>query len=226
MKFLLTSSGISNATIRDTLVELLGKPIDQCSVLIIPTSAYYFLPGGADIAYRLISGTAKSPGAELGWKSIGVLELTALPSVQREQWVPRVRETDALLVGGGDPQYLCHWMRETGFDELLTTLGDETVYVGISGGSMAVTSSFGEEYNNRIVAKSGSETPLGMIDIAIGVHMDNVNMPDNSREEVQRWAADIPVATYGIDDDTAIKVVDGTIEVISEGHWEIFPPKS
>jgi dipeptidase E len=224
MKFLLTSSGISNASIKNTLVDLLGKPIAECTALIIPTSAYYFLPGGADIAYRLISGTAKSPLAELGWKSLGVLELTALPSVQADQWVPRVRATDALLVGGGDPQYLCHWMRESGFADLLDTLSDEAVYVGVSGGSMAVTSSFGENYNDRVVASTGSETPLGLIGIAMGVHMDHADMPDNSRDEVARWAAGIPVPTYGIDDQTAIKVVDGTIEIISEGHWELFPP--
>jgi len=221
MKYLLTSSGVSNTTIRDALVELLGKPITECSALIIPTSAYYFLPVGMDIAYRLISGTAKSPMAELGWKSLGVLELTALPSVKAEQWVPRVRETDALIVGGGDPQYLCHWMRESGFADLLPTL-DETVYVGISGGSMAVTSSFGETYNDRVVATTGSETPLGFIDIAMGVHMDNANMPDNDRDEIANWAASITVPTYGIDDDTALKVVDGAIEIITEGHWELF----
>jgi dipeptidase E len=223
MNFLLTSSGISNESIRNTLVELLDKPITECSALIIPTSAYYFLPVGADIAYRLISGTAKSPMAELGWKSMGVLELTALPSVNREQWVPRVEETDALIVGGGDPQYLCHWMRESGLAALLPTLNG--VYVGISGGSMAVTSSFGKNYNDRVVATTGSETPLGFIEIAMGVHMDHEAMPDNSRAEVAKWAADIAVPTYGIDDETAIKVVDGAIDVISEGHWEIFPPK-
>jgi dipeptidase E len=223
MNYLLTSSGISNTSIRNTLVALLGKPIAECSALIIPTSAYYFLPVGADIAYRLISGTAKSPMAELGWKSMGVLELTALPSVDREQWVPRVRETDALIVGGGDPQYLCHWMRESGIADLLPTLSG--VYVGISGGSMAVTSSFGENYNDRVVASTGSERPLGFINIAMGVHMDHEAMPDNSRAEVAKWADNIEVPTYGIDDETAIKVVDGSIEVVSEGHWEIFPPK-
>src|SRR5208282_5158323 len=119
-------------------------PIAECSALVIPTSAYYFMPGGMDIAYRLISGTAKSPLCELGWRSLGVLELTALPSVTREQWVPRLEETDVLLVGGGSPTYLCHWMRESGLAELLPTLPSAMTYVGVSGGSMAVTSSFGE----------------------------------------------------------------------------------
>jgi dipeptidase E len=222
MKFLLTSSGITNASLRDTLVELLGKPIDECHALVIPTAAYYFMPGGADIAYRLISGSAKSPLCELGWKSLGVLELTALPSVEREQWVPRVQSTDVLLVGGGDPMYLCHWMRETGLAEMLPSLPSEMTYVGVSAGSMAVTSSFGKEYNGRTVPASGSESPLGLIDIAMGVHLDNPNMPDNSLANYEEWAADIAVPTYVLDDESALKVIDGTVDVVTEGHWKLF----
>jgi hypothetical protein len=45
---------------------------------------------------------------------LGVLELTALPSINEEDWVPMVRETDVLLVNGGDPLYLCYWMRQSG----------------------------------------------------------------------------------------------------------------
>ena len=68
-----------------------------------------------------------------------MLELTALPSIKEEHWVPMVQETDALLVGGGDPLYLCYWMRQSGLADLLPSLRDETVYVGVSAGSMVVT---------------------------------------------------------------------------------------
>ena len=151
MRFLLTSTGITNASIRNALIELLGRPIGECSALVIPTAAYYFSQGPA-IAYRLISGKAQGPLCELGWKSLGVLELTALPSVDRENWIPLVGEVDALLVGGGDPMYLCDWMRQSGFAELLPSLRREVVYVGVSAGSMAVTPSFGETYNDRPTA--------------------------------------------------------------------------
>ena len=85
MKFLLTSSGISNDSIRDALVDLLGKPIAESSALVIPT-AWYAYPGGLAGVYQLIHGVAKSPFCELGWKSLGVLELTALPSIKKENW--------------------------------------------------------------------------------------------------------------------------------------------
>jgi dipeptidase E len=217
VKFLLTSSGISNKSIQSALVGLLGKPIAESDALVIPTSAYWFAQG-PDIAYRLISGKARSPMVELGWKSVGVLELTALPGIDREAWVPRVQATDAFLVGGGDPMYLCDWMRKSGFAEVMTSLRPETVYVGISGGSMAVTPSLGKTYNGRNTA---GYKALGLVPFSMGVHLDHPDMPDNALAEYEKWAADIPNPTYAIDDQTAIKVVDGSIEVISEGHWKL-----
>src|ERR1700722_12336967 len=122
MRFLLTSAGIKNTSIHEALVDLLGKPIAESNALCIPTAAYA-QPGGAGHAWRLISGRQPNcPMCELGWKSLGVLELTALPSIDEELWVPMVRETDALLVGGGDSLYLCHWMQQSGLAELLPSL--------------------------------------------------------------------------------------------------------
>lgn len=221
LRFLLTSSGISNKSIHNALVDLLGKPIAESSALVIPTAAYWFAQGPG-IAYRLISGKARGPLVELGWKSLGVLELTALPSIDKENWVPLLREVDALLVGGGDPMYLCDWMRQSGFADQLPSLRPEVVYVGVSAGSMAVTPSFGESYNGR---DTRGYRGLGLVDFSLGVHLDDPNMPDNSLAEYAKWAAGIPVPTYAIDDETAIQVVDGATEIISEGHWRLFAPR-
>lgn len=217
MKFLLTSSGITNASIKNALVELLGKPIAESTALCIPTSGYYFRRGPS-IAYRLITGAGMGG---LGWKSVGVLELTALPSIA-DHWISVVRETDALLVGGGDPMFLCDWMRQSGFAEVMASLRPETVYVGLSGGSMAVTPSLGETYNDRNTA---GYRPLALVDFAMGVHLDDPSMPDNSLAEYERWASGIDVPTYAIDDATAIQVVDGKVDVISEGHWKLLNPE-
>src|SRR5512143_2476251 len=97
LKFLLTSAGVKNTSIHNALVDLLGKPIAESSALCIPT-ATHAMRGGAFIAYRFITGTASTPMCELGWKSVGVLELTALPSIDKEYWVPMVQATDVLLV--------------------------------------------------------------------------------------------------------------------------------
>src|SRR5258708_40272405 len=113
MRLLLTSAGIKNPTIHNALVELLGKPIAESSALFIPTAIYPF-PGGPVMAWRAISGQASSPLCELGWQSLGLLELTALPSINEDDWIPTVRDADALLVWGGDPLYLSYWMRQSG----------------------------------------------------------------------------------------------------------------
>jgi dipeptidase E len=223
MKYLLTSAGIKNTSIHDALVDLLGKPIADSNALCIPTAAYGHPMAGPGAAWRFISGReSRTPMCELGWKSLGVLELTALPSIDKEQWVPMVQETDVLLVNGGDALYLCHWMRQSGLADLLPSLR-ETVWVGLSAGSMVMTPSIGEDF---VIWKppTGSDETLGIVDFSIFPHLDNENMPDNSMADAERWAAGMPVPCYAIDDQTALKVIDGAVEVVSEGHWKLFTP--
>jgi len=221
MKLLLTSGGIKNPSIHDALVDLLGKPIAECNALCIPTAIYPF-PGGPAMAYKFISGSTPSPMSELGWKSLGVLELTALPSINKEYWTAAVQEADALLVYGGDVWYLTRWMRESGLADLLPSLR-ETVYVGVSAGSMVTAPVFGEAYDDPktpFIIDQG----LGLVDFALMPHLDHEHHPESSTANVETMAAQVPVPTYGIDDQTAIKVVDGHVEVVSEGHWQLFTP--
>lgn len=220
MRFLLTSAGITNPSIHHALVELLGKPIAESRALCIPTASYA-LPGGAVLAWRFICGQEpRTPMCELGWKSLGVLELTALPSIDKARWVPMVQETDVLLVNGGDPLYLCHWMRQSGLADLLPSL--RAVYVGLSAGSMVMAPSIGEAFVGW-APPTGGDATLGMVEFAIFPHLDHPDLPDNATADAERWAADMPAPAYAIDDQTAIQVVDGAVEVISEGHWKHFP---
>jgi len=222
VRLLLTSAGIKNTSIHDALVELLGKPIAASSALCIPTAAYA-IPGGAGNAWRFISGRQPiCPMCELGWESLGVLELTALPSIDEALWVPMVRETDVLLVDGGDPLYLCYWMRQSGLADLLPSLR-ETVYVGLSAGSMVMAPNIGEDFVGWTPPTGGDET-LGMVDFAMFPHLDHEMLPDNSMAGAERWAAGMRVPGYAIDEQTAIKVADGVVEVVSEGHWKLFTP--
>ena len=159
---------------------------------------------------------------ELGWKSLGVLELTALPSIDEERWVPWVRETDVLLVNGGDALYLCHWMRQSGLADLLPSLR-ETVWVGLSAGSMVMTPVSGR------TSSGGSRPPvamqtLGIVDFSIFPAPGSRGHAGQLHGRRRKWAAGIAGPAYAIDDQTAIKVVDGTVEVISEGHWKLFTP--
>jgi dipeptidase E len=220
---LLTSAGIRNPSIHGALLDLLGKPIAESSALCIPTATYGHPNVTPAHAWRFISGQEpRTPMCELGWKSLGVLELTALPSIDRERWVQWVREADVLLVNGGDPLYLCHWMRESGLVDLLPSLR-EAVWVGLSAGSLVMTPRIGEDFVHWKPPGGGDET-LGVVDFSIFPHLDHPALPENTMADAERWAAGMPVPAYAIDDETAISVVDDAVEVISEGHWRLFPP--
>jgi dipeptidase E len=223
MRLLLTSAGIKNTSINGALVDLLGKPIAESNALCIPTASYGHPQVRPDGAWRFISGREpRCPMCELGWKSLGVLELTALPSIGEERWVPWVREADVLLVNGGDALYLCHWMRQSGLADLLPSLR-ETVWVGLSAGSMVMTPRIGADFVEW-KPPTGSDSTLGIVDFSIFPHVDHELLPENTMAEAERWAAGLAGPAYAIDDETAIKVTDGKVEVVSEGHWKLFTP--
>jgi dipeptidase E len=219
LKLLLTSGGVTNASIRDALVDLLGKPIADSNALCIPTAQYGHPWVGPGVkAWRFISGNSENPMVDLGWKSVGVLELTALPSIDEEHWVPVVRETDVLLVAGGDALYLCHWMRQSGLVDLLPSLSD-TVWVGLSAGSMVMTPRIGADFI-QWRPPTGDESTLGLVGFSICPHLAHDGMPGNSMAEAEEWAAGISGPAYAIDDQSAIAVVDGSVAVVSEGAWK------
>ena len=227
MKLLLTSSGIKNPSIEDALVGLLGKPIAESSALVVATAIYPFAEGPSN-AWRVFNGKAQGPFAEVGWKSLGVLELTALPSIKKESWVPLLQETDALLVWGGHVMYLCYWMRQSGLADLLPSLSD-LVYVGVSAGSIVMTPYNGDvEFNLQTIPADSEATregdrALGLVDFTLRVHVDREGF--NTMADVEEYAATVPVPTYALDDESAIRVTDDGHDVVSEGNWKLFEPR-
>ncbi|MBM6401064.1 Type 1 glutamine amidotransferase-like domain-containing protein [Phycicoccus sonneratiae] len=218
MKLLLTSGGVTNASLHASLVELLGKPVEESRALCIPTAQWGHPLCGPASLQRVVSGGAGSPHLTgLGWGSLGVLELTALPTVAGQRWVPWVREADVLLVDGGDATYLAHWLRESGLADLLPTLTD-TVWVGVSAGSMVLTPRIGDLFVEWPGA--ADDRTLGLVDVAIFPHLDA--FPSNTMADAERWAASIDVPAYALDEQSALRVVDGEVEVVSEGRWRFF----
>lgn len=220
MKLLLTSAGVNNKSIHDALVDMLDKPIAESNALCIPTAMYGHPWVGPGVkTWEFISGNSENPMVDLGWKSVGVLELTALPSIDEDRWVPLVRETDVLLVSGGDALYLYHWMRQSGLADLLPSL--RAVYVGMSAGSMVMAPNIGEFFVGWTPPNCGDKT-LGLVDFAMFPHVDHEMLPYNTMAAAEKWAAGMQGPAYAIDDQTAIKVIDGVVEVVSEGHWKLF----
>lgn len=217
MNLLLTSGGVTNASIRDALIGLLGRPIDQCRALCIPTAQWGHPMCTPTSAWNFVAGQSPAPMTDLGWRSVGLLELTALPGIDPERWVPWVRDADVLLVDGGDATYLCHWLRESGMAELLPL--DDTVWVGVSAGSMVLTPRIGSWFVEW--AGAGDDRTLGLVDFSIFPHLDV--FPTNTMEAATSWAEDIGGECFVLDDQSAVVVSGESVEVVSEGRWRRLP---
>jgi dipeptidase E len=222
VKLLLTSGGVTNPTIEAALVDLLGKPIAECRALAIPTATYAHPMCTPENAYRFITGQGGAL-TNLGWAGVGVLELTALPSLDRERWEGWVREADVLLVDGGDVLYLAHWLRQSGLADLLPEL-DEVVWVGLSAGSMVLAPRVGHEFVQWRApdADPDDDTTLGLVDVALFPHLAPDGQPGNSMAEAEQWAATIGHDAYALDDASALVVVEGEVTVVSDGEWRRF----
>lgn len=221
MKLLLTDAGVRNPSIERALLDLLGRPVSQCTALCIPTAGYGAPDADPFLPWDFISGRAPGPMTGLGWKAVGVLELTALPSLDEALWQSWVRAADVLLANGGDALYLAHWLRASGLADLFPTLTD-TVYVGLSAGSLAMTPRVGEHFVGWRPPGGGDEA-LGVVDFSMFVHLDLPGSPLHTMEQAERWAAGIGGPAYATDRQTAIRVVDGVADVVSEGRWRRWP---
>lgn len=216
MRLLLTSGGVTNSSIREALVELLGKPIEASSALYIPTAQYGHPMCTPDVTLRSLAGPQSMTA--LGWESVGLLELTALPSMEGERWIPWVESVDALLVDGGDATYLAHWIRRSGLLALFPRL-ERTVWVGLSAGSMVMTPRIGEQFEQWKSPEPG-EGVLGVVDFSIFPHLDYPTFPENTLAHAEQWAERIEAPAYAIDDQSAVRVVGTDVDVISEGQWK------
>ncbi|MFS0893854.1 Type 1 glutamine amidotransferase-like domain-containing protein [Microbacterium sp. 179-I 3D3 NHS] len=218
MKLLLTSGGVTNASIHRELQQMLDKPIEECDALFIPTAQWGHPMCSPRSAWRSAAGTG-SDLVDLGWASVGLLELTALPSIDTSRWRDWVLDADVLLVDGGEAVYLAHWMRESGFVDLIPELS-RTVWVGVSAGSMVLTPRVGREFLEW--RPDGDDGTLGLVDFSVFPHLDYPGWDENTGENARRWAESIGGPAYAIDDQTAIAVVDGRARVVSEGDWLAF----
>ncbi len=236
MKLLLTSAGITNEHIQKALVDLLGKPINQSTALFVPTAIRAY-PNGSYYAWKSALMDGIHSLGRLEWKKFGILELTALPSLKKDIWLPEIEEANALIVGGGNGFYLSFWMQKSGLFEILPEiLENGKPYVGISAGSMILTDSlnfnlerfektgvyYDDEYNEEAPTNAGSDKTMHFVDFVIRPHLNSAILPQLTLENIEKWATKIDVPLYAIDDQTALKVIDGKVEVITEGKWKLF----
>lgn len=209
MKLLLTSGGITNKKIADALLDLVGKSASETNLAFIPTAANveghdkgWFI----DNLYQL---------KQQKFKMIDIVDVSALP---RWNWEERLRFADVLFFSGGVTPHLMYWVEKSGLKELLPELSKTRVYVGVSAGSiiMSPTLSFSNQERAKwYKEKFGYEAKegLGFIDFYIRPHLNSPTSPHSRKELIEKTAKEIPQIVYAIDDQVAIKVVDGKIKI-------------
>ncbi len=217
MKLLLTSAGLSNKSISDALLELAGRPFSELNLAFIPTAANAAMGDKSWIINDLVNCK------KLGFKAIDIVDISA---ISKERWLPRLQAAEVLLVEGGDASYLMHWIEESGLKEILPEMLETKVYVGISAGSMVMgrgldSDMVGELYS-EVVANPEEDDGMGIIDALIRPHLNSPDYPKMNLDYLEKISKEFPDTFYAIDDNTAIKVVDGNVEVISEGVWKKF----
>ena len=218
MRLLLTSAGITNETIKSALLEMLGKAPEETKIAFIPTAADVE-PGHKDWLIKNVREFLKIGD----WAQFDIVDIASL---ERKFWEPRLKEADVLYVSGGNEFFLMHNIQESGLEDILPELLKTKVWVGISAGSMVVGKKIEPElskliYEEDIVPPFDKvERFLDYVDFAIKPHMNSQAFPKAGESNLDEYAPNIPNTFYGIDDQTAIKVVDGKVEVISEGKWK------
>ncbi|WP_374457672.1 Type 1 glutamine amidotransferase-like domain-containing protein [Nocardioides sp.] len=217
MKLLLTSGGVTNDSIRAALVDLLGKPIEESTALGISSAQWGHPMCGPETARSFATDRTPPTMTGLGWRSVGLVELTALPTIEEDRWVPWVREADVLLVDGGEATYLAHWVGESGLGAVLPGLAD-TVWVGVSAGSMALGPRIGDRFVHWR-PEEGDRT-LGLVDFSIYPHVGL--FASNTMADAELWAAGLGNPAYALDEQSAVVVDGDRVEVVSEGEWRHF----
>lgn len=214
MKLLLTSGGITNKPIAKALFELVGKKPEETSLVFVPTAANVE-KGDKSWLIDDLKNLQKQ-----GFKSIDIADISA---VSKEVWLPKLKEADVLFFEGGDEYYLMEWINKSGLVGLLRELLKTRVYVGLSAGSMVVSKDLVKHIYDVVYEDDhGPDEPisgLGFVNFYFMPHLNSQWFPKLREENIREAVSKIKDKVYALDDQSAIKIVDGKEEVVSEGEW-------
>lgn len=215
MKLLLTSNGLSNQSIATALFELVGKPASETGVVFIPTAMNV---GEGDKGWFIddLNNIKKQ-----GCKFIDVVDISALP---KNIWLPRLEKADVLFFSGGNTSHLMRWLKESGLADLLPELLKTRVYAGISAGSMVTGPTLALSNNDKKIYYEEefgyrNEDALNFVSLYVRPHYNSQDFPNARKEFLEEVAKETNVPIYALDDESALKIVDNNIEVISEGEY-------
>lgn len=214
MKLLLTSGGLTNESISDALFELVGKKPEETSVVFVPTASNVEVGDKEWLIDDLINLKKQ------GFKSIDIADISAVPE---SVWKAKFDEADVLFFEGGDEYYLMEWINKSGLTKLLPEYLKTKVWVGVSAGSMIASKNLVKEIYDVVYEDGhGPNEPipgLGFVNFYFMPHLNSEWFPKLREENIRKAVSEIKDKVYAMDDQSALKVIDGKVDVISEGKW-------
>jgi dipeptidase E len=214
MKLLLTSAGLTNTSIAKALFEMVGKKPEDTSLVFIPTASN-IEKGDKD---WLITDLLNLRNQH--FKSIEIADISALP---KDVWLPRLEEADVIFFEGGNTFYLMDWIRKSGLETVLPKLLETKVYVGVSAGSMVMCSDLSLKLSQILYEEDLDKTEdmpgLGYVDFYVLPHLNSAYFTKLREENIQKAVAGMIQKIYVLDDQSALKIVDKKVEIITEGKY-------
>lgn len=217
MKLLLTSAGLKNDSITKALFDLVGKKPEDTNIVFIPTASNAE-PGDKSWVIEGLVNIKKQ-----NFKQIEIVDLAAVPE---SVWRPKFEEADVLFFDGGATFYLMEWINKSGLAKILPELLKTRVFVGSSAGSMVTNKDLALKISQIIYGEDLDKTEnvagLNYVDFYFLPHLNSEYWPNLRKKNIKEITVDMKEKIYALDDNSAIKVVDEKVEVVSEGEWVEF----
>ena len=226
MKLLLTSNGLSNDSIANVLEELVGKPRKEIKIAFVPTAAFPQDDDQHESRDWLVDDLYRIK------EFCGFIDVISLADLPKDKILERLEYVDVIFVGGGNTFYLSYWMQKSGLSDVLPGLLKTRVYAGISAGSIIAGAQIvpssaldnieefrDDDYYEQAIKGEASDKPLNLVNIVFRSHLNSESFPRVRKEILEQIVDKLPAPLYALDDSSALKIVDGTIEVITEGEW-------
>lgn len=214
MKLLLTSDGLTNKSIADALFDLVGKKPQDTSLVFIPTAANTEKGDKSWFIDHLLNLKKQN------FKSIDIADISA---VDEKVWRPKLEEADVLFFEGGNTYHLMEWINKSGLVSLLPELLKNKVYVGLSAGSMVTSKDLSLRISQIVYEEDLDKTEdmpgLNFVDFYFLPHLNSPHFEKLREDFIREVVQGISEKIYVLDDNSALKVIDGKVEVISEGKW-------
>lgn len=214
MKLLLTSNGLANNSIAKALFELVGKKPEETIIVFIPTASNIKTGDKSWLINDLVNLQKQN------FQSIEIVDISA---VDEKIWKPSLERADVLLFGGGSSYHLMRWFNKSGLAKMLPSLLKNKVYVGISAGSMVTNPDLNLKLSQIIYERNRLETEelkgLNLVDFYFLPHLNSEWFKKMRKENIEKLGPQIDRTIYALDDNSALKIIDNKIEVISEGEY-------